>query len=132
MFRKMSLRPIFVFGSNEAGIHGAGAAKYAHNGYHAKWGVGEGLTGRAYALPTKDRQIKTLPLDVIHKKVDTFLSHAAMYDYEDYQVTRIGCGLAGCTDEEIAPMFIGAPDCCYFDEKWKDILGAGYNYWGTI
>lgn len=96
---------VFVFGSNLAGRHGAGAALQAYQKFGAEWGVGEGLTGRCYALPTKDRQIESLPLSEIQVAVGTF-AHAAMENPDkEFLVTKIGCGLAGFTVEEIAPLF---------------------------
>ena len=127
---------IFVFGSNEAGIHGAGAARYAMNNKGAVWGYGHGIMGMSYALPTKGRTIKTLPLGVIAGYVEHFLLIAKAYNFKTnlktFQVTRIGCGLAGFTDEQIAPLFKDAPENCYFDEKWKPFLGENYQYWGTF
>ncbi len=113
---------IFVFGSNLAGRHGAGAALYAADVYGAKSGVGKGRTGDAYAIPTKDREIQTLPLDHIQVYVEEFLEYASLYPEEVFFVTRIGCGLAGYKNEQIAPMFRGAPDNCIFDIKWKSFL----------
>jgi hypothetical protein len=113
---------IFVFGSNLAGRHGAGAALYAHDVYEAKYGVGMGRTGQAYAIPTKDAQLNTLALEYIHHQVKEFLEYARHKKDEVFFVTRIGCGLAGYKNEQIAPMFRGAPDNCIFDISWKQIL----------
>lgn len=122
---------IFVFGSNLAGIHGAGAAQYAHKHLGAKWGVGEGPTGQCYALPTKDRQIKDISLVRIKTHVDRFLEFAKDVP-NDFKVTCVGCGLAKWTHKDIAPMFIGAPDNCYFDTLWEPWLGDKVSYWGTF
>lgn len=110
---------VLVFGSNLAGIHGAGAAKIARQYYGARLGVGHGRTGNAYALPTKDQKIKALPLFEIEAYVDEFIEYAnASTDL--FKTTRIGCGLAGYKDEEIAPMFVAkAPGNCGFDPKWE-------------
>jgi hypothetical protein len=113
---------IFVFGSNLAGRHGKGAALYAVDAYGAKYGVGMGRTGHAYAIPTKDAELNTLALEYIHHQVKEFLEYARYYKDEVFFVTRIGCGLAGYTDAQIAPMFRGAPDNCIFDIKWKSFL----------
>lgn len=123
---------IFVFGSNLAGRHGAGAANYAMTARGAKYGVGVGRTGECYALPTKDLQVRTLPLATIQGYVDQFIQHATEHTECDFQVTCVGCGLAGYTHADIAPMFKGAPANCYFDEKWMPFLGDQYNYWGTM
>lgn len=123
---------IFVFGSNLAGVHGAGAARVARFEHGAELGVGVGRTGNAYALPTKDHNIRTLSLGVVSRYVDQFLEHAAAHPEENFQVTRIGCGLAGFTDEEIAPLFKSAPINCLFDEAWRPWLGDRFYYWGHV
>ena len=110
---------IFVFGSNRAGIHGAGAAKTARQRYGAKWGSGEGLQGNSYALPTKDAHIQTLPLRDIKRHVDVFLAFARSRPELSFFVTRIGCGLAGYCDAEIAPLFKGAPANCELPSGWE-------------
>lgn len=119
---KAKPREIFVFGSNEAGIHGAGAALYAKNNHQAEWGVGRGLTGNSYALPTKSRGLKVRSLDIIRVDVQLFLAFAREHLDWKFNVTRIGCGLAGYTNEQIAPMFRGAPPNCHFDSEWEDYL----------
>jgi hypothetical protein len=100
---------VFVFGSNEAGIHGAGAAKTAMEKYGAVYGVGEGLHGRSYAIPTKDARIKTLQLHMVAYYVERFIAFARRHLDMQFFVTRIGCGLAGFTDDQIGPLFKGAP-----------------------
>jgi hypothetical protein len=95
---------IFVFGSNEAGIHGAGAARIALQ-WGAKMGVGIGIMGQTYALPTKDKNLNTLELGDIEDHVDLFIEHAIWNDDRTFLVTQIGCGLAGYTPRKIAPMF---------------------------
>ena len=110
---------IFVFGSNTAGIHGAGAARSAVEEYGAIRGQGEGLQGNSYALPTKDENIETLPLSTIKWHVDQFVRFARANPQMDFQVTRVGCGLAGYVDRDIAPLFEGAPENCYFPVEWK-------------
>ena len=112
---------VFVFGSNLAGIHGAGAAKVALNKYGALWGKGVGLHGMTYAIPTKDEFIHTLPLHEIEEFVERFVSDSNFYEDGQYFVTRVGCGLAGYKDEQIAPMFKGAKNCS-FAEEWKQYL----------
>ena len=122
---------IFVFGSNEAGRHGKGAAAFAKKNHGAVSGVGHGLEGNSYALPTKDRDLRRLTLLQISGYVDIFLVHAECFPENIYLITRVGCGLAGFKDEEIAPLFKEAPRNCYFDKKWKPYLGGDFNYWGT-
>lgn len=114
---------IFVFGSNLAGIHGAGAAKAATTKYGAEWGVGWGRTGRAYAIPTKGYMLEVLNLHDIKVYVDRFIQHAndGFLVNHKFFVTRVGCGLAGYRDEHIAPMFRGAYNCS-FAEEWRPYL----------
>jgi hypothetical protein len=95
---------IFVFGSNEAGRHGAGAAKLAL-GWGAKRGEGIGLHGQTYGIPTKDGSIKTLGLSKIRKYVTEFIEFAQTKPELIFLVTEIGCGLAGYKPKDIAPMF---------------------------
>lgn len=115
---------IFVFGSNLAGRHGAGAAHHAMLNRGAEYGVGVGLTGDSFAIPTKDQHIDTMDLEEIRPYVKGFLKFAARFDELQFFVTRIGCGLAGYKDEDIAPMFVGAPENCDFPEEWKEYLGV--------
>lgn len=122
---------IFVFGSNRAGIHGAGAAAYANKELGAEWGVGEGPTGQCYALPTKGYKIEDLSLSEIKVHIDKFLEFARDVP-KDFKVTCVGTGLAVWNHEDIAPMFVGAPDNCHFDELWKPWLGDDVSYWGTF
>jgi hypothetical protein len=123
---------IFVFGSNLSGIHGAGAAAYAHRMRGAQMGVGEGITGQSYALPTKGLNISFMPLDEVVKHVRFFLDYAELFPNIPYQVTCVGCGLAGFKNSEIAPLFKNAPDNCHFDTKWYKYLGDNKSYWGTF
>lgn len=100
---------VFVFGSNTAGIHGAGAAADAMNLYGAVWGQGIGRHGMSYAIPTKSQSLKTLALETIKEYADDFIAYAMAHPEDNFFLTRIGCGLAGYTDSDIAPMFKGAP-----------------------
>ena len=111
---------IFVFGSNLAGRHGKGAAKYAREKLGAVYGVGEGLTGNCYALPTKDNNIKTRPLEDIHESIKTFLKVASENSDKIFKVTPIGCGLAGYKVHEIRALFLKEeiPDNVVFSKEW--------------
>jgi hypothetical protein len=104
------MTPIFVFGSNLAGVHGAGAAQEALVNWGAEFHVGRGLTGSAYAIPTKNYEIQTLPLAAIGAFVDEFIDFAAANSDMYFLVTPIGCGLASYSHEEIAPLFARAVD----------------------
>ena len=119
---------IFVFGSNTAGIHGAGAAKFAHTKHGAVLGVGEGLRGTSYALPTKNATIETLPLEEIKTHVAKFLKFASENTGMIFNVTRVGCGLAGYKDNEIAPMFVYSSSNCCFPTEWQPWLGNSVSY----
>lgn len=96
---------VFVFGSNLAGRHGAGAAKLARLKFGAVYGVGTGLTGKCYALPTKDGHFQTLSLAQIAQHVRYFMQYAEQNPHQQFMVTKIGCGLAGYTPAQIGPMF---------------------------
>lgn len=110
---------IFVFGSNLAGHHGAGAARDALQDWGAAPGVGEGRTGDSYAIPTKDAKIRTLPLFEIFWSIKRFIAYAHRHPELDFQVTRIGCGLAGYRDADIAPLFADAPPNCHLPLGWR-------------
>lgn len=113
---------IFVFGSNLAGVHRAGAASCARKYEGAIWGQGIGLQGTSYAIPTKDQNIETLPLEKIQEYVNEFLEFARTQINLQFFVTRIGCGLAGYKEHQIAPMFDDAPENCILPETWRAIL----------
>ena len=115
---KSSIR-IFVFGSNLAGRHGRGAALFAVKYRGAILGIGIGRQGNSYAIPTKDTKLKTLPLNTIKRYVDAFLLYAEANPYDDFEVTRIGCGLAGYKEWQISPMFKDAPSNCMLSEGWR-------------
>lgn len=116
------MEPIFVFGSNLAGRHGKGAALHARRYHGAVYGVGVGRTGNAYTIPTKDGRLNVLPLHVIDMHVVAFLVYAGEHPDLTFQVTRIGCGLAGYRDDQIAPMFKGAPNNCILPDGWEKHL----------
>lgn len=113
---------IFVFGSNLGGAHGKGAAKVAKVNFGAVYGVGEGPTGRSYAIPTKDKHLKVLSLERIQVGVDAFLSYARERPNQKFFITRVGCGLAGYSDQQIAPMFSSAPLNCNLPREWMDFV----------
>jgi hypothetical protein len=110
---------IFVFGSNLAGRHGKGAALTAFKRYGAIYGQGIGLQGNSYAIPTKDENIKTLPLNKIKRYVEQFIKFATLNPDMRFKVTAIGTGLAGYDETEIAPMFVNAPDNCILPVGWR-------------
>lgn len=113
---------VFVFGSNKLGIHGAGAAKYAKDNYQATQGVGVGRTGNAYAIPTKNKptsERRQLALVEIAGYVSDFKRYATMHPEDVFEVTPIGCGLAGYQASEIGPMFAGCPpNVVFLDDQF--------------
>ena len=114
---------IFVFGSNLAGHHMGGAARAAHKKFGAEWGVGVGLTGQSYAIPTMQGGVET-----IRPYVNQFINFAERNSDMKFLVTRIGCGIAGFKDEEIAPLFRKAVPVSniYLPQKFYDILLEPY------
>lgn len=96
---------VFCFGSNLSGVHGKGAALTAKRYFGAAEGIGEGFAGCSYAIPTKDEKIRTLPLPEIETHISRFLVFAAHSPDKKFMVTRIGCGLAGYQDKDIAELF---------------------------
>ena len=106
------LRPdeVFVFGSNLAGSHGGGAAYVAWRKFGAIMGQGVGMQGQSYGIPTMQGGVET-----IRPYVDEFITFAKAHPELYFYVTRIGCGIAGFRDEEIAPLFTaarGVPNIC--------------------
>ncbi len=96
---ELGANEIFVFGSNMQGAHGGGAAWFAHKRFGAEWGVGEGLTGRTYALPTMEGEMS------LRHAVDHFVDCAKQHPELTFLVTAVGCGIAGYTAAEVAPLF---------------------------
>jgi len=103
--RILELKPneIFVFGSNLQGAHAGGAAYIAHERFGAVWGQGVGLQGQSYAIPTMHGGVET-----IRPYVNRFFEDAVTHPQLTFLVTRIGCGIAGFTTEQIAPLFYDA------------------------
>ena len=96
---------IFVFGSNLQGMHGGGAARIAYQKFGAIMGQGVGLQGQSYGIPTMQGGVET-----IRPYVDEFIAFAKEHPELTFLVTRIGCGIAGFTDDEISPLFAQAHD----------------------
>ena len=96
---------VFVFGSNLEGFHGGGAARIALKRFGAVWGKGSGHYGQSYAIPTMQGGVET-----IRPYVDQFIEYAKVHTELVFLVTRIGCGIAGFDDSEIAPLFAEAAD----------------------
>ena len=100
---KLQPGEIFVFGSNLRGMHAGGAARAAYHKFGAVMGQGVGLQGQSYAIPTMQGGVET-----IKPYVDEFIDFARQHPELTFLVTRIGCGIAGFRDSEIAPLFIEA------------------------
>ena len=113
------MTPIFVFGSNLAGRHGKGAALHARQYHGAIYGQGVGLQGNSYAIPTKDEKLEVLDLPTIGLFINDFMLFALRHPDMTFNVTRIGCGLAGYTDAQISPMFRNAPSNCNLPDGWR-------------
>ena len=94
---------IFVFGSNLNGLHGGGAARIAYQKFGAQWGKGVGMQGKSYGIPTMHGGV-----EVIKPYVDEFIEFASQHKEYTFLVTRIGCGIAGFSPNEIAPLFAKA------------------------
>lgn len=111
---------VFVFGSNLAGHHGGGAARLAYERFGAVYGQGVGLQGQSYAIPTMQGGVNT-----IQPYVDEFLRFADCHPEMTFLVTRIGCGIAGFSPAEIAPLFAAAtslPNIHLPLDFWKEIV----------
>jgi hypothetical protein len=118
----VSSETIFVFGSNLSGRHGRGAALSAREHHGAVSGKGVGLQGTSYAIPTKDHALRAIPLDQIAHYVKRFIEFAKEHSELRFEVTRVGCGMAGYSDKQMAPLFMGAPKNCQLPEEWKPFL----------
>ena len=120
--KKEFSREVFVFGSNEKGIHGKGAALTAVEEYGAVRGQGVGLQGSSYAIPTKSTPSQSLSLPEIKKYVDDFIRFAKNDPETKFNLTAIGTGLAGYKASDIAPLFADAPDNVILPDKFKAVL----------
>ncbi len=118
------MREIFVFGSNLRGAHGKGAALFAKKNHGAIYGQGRGLQGNSYAIPTKDHNLNTLPLNEISFFVKTFLLFAEENSDMIFNVTPIGCGLAGYRYSDIAPMFKNCPANVRLPIEFQQVIGG--------
>lgn len=117
----VTLQPneIFVFGSNLAGRHAGGAAYLAYKRFGAIWGQGVGLQGQSYAIPTMQGGVET-----IKPYVDEFIEFAEQHPSKTFLVTEIGCGIAGFTVGEIAPLFEQAKEVenIYLSQRFWEVL----------
>lgn len=126
---------IFVFGSNTEGRHSKGAALEAKLRHGAIYGRARGPQGYSYAIVTKDlsKGIRSIPLSEIQREVEVFIKYAGFLACDTFNVTPIGCGLAGYTPEEIAPMFKDASPNVFLPKEFLGVLsrdplmGLGYS-----
>lgn len=118
MITELGPGEIFVFGSNASGHHGAGAARTAYEKFGAVWGQGHGLQGQSYGIDTMSG------LDTIRSEVLTFLEFAAGHPELRFLVTKIGCGIAGFTPDQIAPLFADAPSNVELPDEFGQALAS--------
>ena len=106
-----ALKPnqIFVFGSNLAGIHGAGAAKQAREQFGAQLGVGEGLTGRSYAFPSLDKTLRIRTWAALWASRDRLWACCNANPGKEFLLTKVGCGIAGYPEAKMKDLFYDAP-----------------------
>lgn len=110
---------VFVFGSNLAGQHLGGAARFAYENYGARWGKSIGLAGRSYAIPTMDENLQPLSIFAIQHAVGQFLDAAhRMYPHKTFYLTPIGCGIAGFEVWQIKALFPYRPENVIFPEEF--------------
>jgi hypothetical protein len=108
----------------EVGIHGAGSAKEAKDNWGAVPGKGVGLgvrgkLGWSYAIPTKNGNFRPIRLGLIQMYISDFIDFSKVHSQFEFNVVKIGCGLAGFTEEQIKPMFIGSPEWVKLPEGWR-------------
>lgn len=116
---RIPAEPIFVFGSNLAGRHGAGAALGAKREYGAAYGVGRGITGHSYALPTKNGPYEALPLSRVMEEIGGFVEFAKQTPATQYRMTRVGCGLSGLPENPIRDRLLDAPANVLLPGTWE-------------
>lgn len=109
---------VFVFGSNAEGMHGVAAARTAHERFGAVWGQGSGLQGQSYGVDSMSG------LDVLAREVQGLLAFAAEHPELELLVTEVGCGIAGFTPEQVAPLFRGAPANVLLPERFAAVLAG--------
>lgn len=116
-----SLKPdeIFVFGSNLRGAHAGGAARLAHEKFGARMGVGEGLTGQAYAFPTLTADFEKVPWPALERSRDRLYQTAHAHPDKTFLLTKVGCGIAGFHEAEIRTLFENPPENIVLPEDWR-------------
>lgn len=115
---RLAEHEVFVFGSNEDGAHRAGAARTAWKRFGAAWGEGRGHHGQSYAIVTMSG------LDRLAAEVAEFSAYAVTRPDLSFLVTEVGCGIAGFTPEQVAPLFRDAPLNVVLPERFARVLGG--------
>lgn len=119
MITQLAPNEIFVFSSNLAGRHGAGAARQAHKQFGAQMGCGEGITGSCYAFPTLDETLRQLPIHRIEQAREALFSECRSRPTLRFLLTKVGCGLAGYPEEQMSVLFTNPPANLILPEDWK-------------
>lgn len=119
---------IFVFGSNLQGRHGKGAALHAKLHYGAKNGVAEGLTGSAYALPTKNTPYKNMSFEELSVHAEKFVIFSKQRQDLTFLLTKIGCGLAGFNEKEVSKLFNSCLDNVLLVDEKENVISKA-NKW---
>ena len=117
--KELTRQELFVFGSNLEGKHNGGAARYAHRHFGAIWGQGTGPQGQCYAIPTMFNSVKGMK-----PYVDEFVEYVKAHPMNRFLITRLGCGVAGFRDNEVAPLFYGLRDVnnAVFSIEWWSVF----------
>lgn len=104
--KELKRNEVFVFGSNANGHHGGGAARCAMDYFHAEWGKAEGMTGQCYAIPTLDKNMQKVDPFVLLDSISKFIQYAINHPDKIFLVTKIGCGIAGWSENSVARLFL--------------------------
>ncbi len=116
MITELEAHEVFVFGSNAAGAHGAGAARTAYEKFGALWGEGHGHHGQSYAIDTMSGPAE------LAAEVSRFCEYAASHPDLTFLVTEVGCGIAGYVPDQVAPLFDSAPGNVELPESFERII----------
>jgi len=120
--QRLNTGEVFVFGSNLNGFHSGGAARTAFEKFGAVFGQPSGIQGKSYAIPTLDEHGNKLDLGTIRIVVEAFLAYAERQPRLTFLVTKIGCGIAGFTEDEIKPLFGGGvPKNVVLPKGWGNV-----------
>ena len=119
MITELKPNEIFVFGSNLAGRHGAGAARQAREQFGAPMGVGEGLTGRSYAFPTLDENLNRRSMKDLRESRARLYFTCEENPELTFLLTKVGCGLAGYPEADMRALFVNAPANLILPEDWQ-------------